>query len=182
MTDGTHEIDFTVTSANETNQFVFDYIIIIPSTNVFTSQSASSSTATSSSSSLTTTTSSGLPTATPHSNHVGAIAGGTVGGAIVIGIVIFALGLCMGCWSCPCIRSGSTDEGSYMFRRLRTSRKILRVYPRSSRSHRTISSCPTSPGPSLQRYGSSVCVLDAYYYQLTSIATRARKGCCRCPE
>ena len=119
MTDGTHEINFTVTSANETNQFILDYITIIPSTNVSTSQSASSSTATSSSSSLTTTTSSGLPSATTHSTHVGAIAGGVVGGVAGITILVIILGFCLGWWSCtrnkP--RPGSTvgDGGSYTF-------------------------------------------------------------------
>ena len=128
MADGTHEINFMVTSANATNHFVLDYITIGLSSRVGFSQSAPSSTVTSSglptvaSSSPPTVSSSSLPTAAvaTRSTPVGAIAGGVVGGVVGIAILVIVL------WyfwkrssrvhNTP--RPGGTieDEGSYTFR------------------------------------------------------------------
>ena len=67
LADGAHEIDITVTTANETDQFIIDFFLVSPIAG-------------------------GSGSATP----VGAIAGGVVGGVFGIGILGIALWYFMG--------------------------------------------------------------------------------------
>jgi hypothetical protein len=105
---GVHKIDIAVTAANETNQFIFDYIwIYLAPDELSSTVSTSSSTPppTSSNTPSSTSTSSGLPTTGPHVPlPVGAIAGGVVGGIFGIAILAIALWYFLrkrpgGCWT-----------------------------------------------------------------------------------
>lgn len=86
LSDATHKIDITVTTANWTNQYILDFFLITPSTGgahsgVGTSRSVPGSTSSSTS----------VPIVTTHSTPVGAIVGGVVGG--IAGIAILAIAL-----------------------------------------------------------------------------------------
>ena len=108
MAEGTHEIDITVTAANETNQFAFDYFY-------FYAHSSSPPTVTSSS----------LPIVTTKSSPVGAIVGGVVGGVVILVIALWYL------WKKRSrVRgephSGGTllDEGSHAFHPLNVAENV----------------------------------------------------------
>jgi len=73
LVDRIHRVDINVTTANETNVFILDYFLIVPSLG---SGNQSGVEAT------------GPPTAT---TPVGAIVGGVVGGIASIAILVFAL-------------------------------------------------------------------------------------------
>ena len=80
LANGTHIIDVNVTKANDTNLFIIDYFLIVPtsgdSTGVQTTRAAPSSSST-------------VPITVSQATPVGAIVGGVVGG--VAGIAILAI-------------------------------------------------------------------------------------------
>jgi len=84
LSDGSHKIDITVKTANDTNQFLLDFFLVTPSAN-----GGSSGVETSRTPPTSTSTSSGLPIVTSHATPVGAIVGGVVGG--IAGIAILSI-------------------------------------------------------------------------------------------
>ena len=85
LVDGTHTINITVTGANNTNQYILDYITITPSEGGSSSSSGVSTTTVGPASTSTT------PIVTIQSTPVGAIVGGVVGGIAGIAIIIIAM-------------------------------------------------------------------------------------------
>jgi len=86
LADGTHSIDISVTTANETDQFIIDFFLVTPvaggsSSGVETSRSMPTSTSASSS----------LPIVTTRATPVGAIVGGVVGGIAGIALLVLAV-------------------------------------------------------------------------------------------
>ncbi|KAF9781710.1 hypothetical protein BJ322DRAFT_240030 [Thelephora terrestris] len=81
LANGTHTIDVTVTTANDTSLYIIDYFLVIPSggdtSGVQTTRPAPSAT-------------SSVATTTQQSTPVGAIVGGVVGGIALIAILLFA--------------------------------------------------------------------------------------------
>jgi hypothetical protein len=108
---GTHRIDITVMAANETNQFIFDYIWVYlsgggPTSVIEISSSVPSSTLTSSS----------PPIATIRATPVGAIVGGVVGG--IFGITIPVIVLWYLLKKRPSKRDTLINGGLYTFHRM----------------------------------------------------------------
>lgn len=82
LANGSHQIDVTVTAANDTSLYIIDYFLIIPSggdnSGVTTTRAAPSST-------------SSIPIVTTQATPVGAIVGGVVGGIAGIAILVIAV-------------------------------------------------------------------------------------------
>ena len=84
LADGTHEIDITVMTANQTSQYILDFFLVIPI-------AGGSSSGVETSRSMPSATSSSLPIVTTTNAPVGPIVGGVVGGIAGIAILAFLL-------------------------------------------------------------------------------------------
>jgi hypothetical protein len=83
LADTEHTINITVTAANDTNLYIFDYFAFVPTPGVYSSGVATTS--------LLPAATSTQPIVTSRSTPVGAIVGGVVGGIAGIAILVIAI-------------------------------------------------------------------------------------------